>query len=76
MADEREAWGDMADKAVRVPVEYFIDKFWPIPHASGPSPIPTHNPFAKAGRLNPKTATEDEYSAAFVGVVMPLRCLH
>ncbi|KAI0331547.1 hypothetical protein GY45DRAFT_606762 [Cubamyces sp. BRFM 1775] len=56
----------MADKAIRVPVEYFIDRFWPIPHASGPPPIPTHNPFAEVGRLDPKTATEDEYSAAFI----------
>ncbi|KAH9895617.1 hypothetical protein C8Q73DRAFT_688732 [Cubamyces lactineus] len=59
----------MVDKAVRLSVKQFIDRFWPTPPAGDLPPIPSQNPFANVASLVAKKAVEKDVGDAFTKAV-------
>ncbi|KAJ8463715.1 hypothetical protein ONZ51_g10075 [Trametes cubensis] len=59
----------MVDKAVCVPVDYFVNKFWPSPPGTGSPHIPINNPFTQIATLVNAKAEETDIEAAFAAAV-------
>ncbi|KAI0323192.1 hypothetical protein GY45DRAFT_1341604, partial [Cubamyces sp. BRFM 1775] len=60
---------DMVEKAVRLSVKQFIDKFWPTPAVGNLPPIPSQNPFADVVSRVAKKAVEKDVADAFTKAV-------
>ncbi|KAH9895622.1 hypothetical protein C8Q73DRAFT_444295 [Cubamyces lactineus] len=58
----------MVDKAIGIPLNDFLDRFWPIPPGHAPF-IPAKNPFRKVADRVHKGATEEIIAKTFVKIV-------
>ena len=63
----------MVDKAVRLSVKDFVDKFWSLPPGTDSAPVPSENPFTPVATCVANQKLAKDVVAAFVSALALVR---